>query len=94
MYDFKFSFFSIELKDRNSSTATCDELMEQWIPSALNSKKVVANEVKYSLPHSEVANFPPLFAEFEEKIAKKLGSIRSYGVSMTTLEEVRCTCDI
>jgi hypothetical protein len=54
----------------------------------LSSKKVVANEVKYSLPHSEVDKFPSLFAEFEDHIDKKVGTIRSYGVSMTTLEEV------
>jgi len=80
--------YRIELKDRNTPTTLCDQLVEQWIPSALPSKKVVANEVKYSLPHPEVAKFPPLFAEFEDHIEKKSGIIRSYGVSMTTLEEV------
>jgi len=78
----------IELKDRNTPTTLCDQFIERWIPSALLSKKVVANEVKYSLPHSEVANFPPLFAEFEDHIEKESGTIRSYDVSMTTLEEV------
>ena len=47
----------------------------------------MATEVSYSLPHSEVARFPALFATLEEQVLKN-ESIKSFGICMTTLEEV------
>jgi len=87
-----FSVPRIELTDRNTPTTTCDDLIQKWIPSASSSRRHVANEVKYSLAHAEISKFQLLFAEFEEHIAQSIGGIRSYGVSMTTLEEVRIVC--
>jgi ATP-binding cassette subfamily A (ABC1) protein 5 len=48
-------------------------------------------ELSFILPHNAVDNFAPLFSAIEHEIntrASRLG-ISSYGVSMTTLEEVR-----
>lgn len=48
-------------------------------------------ELSFILPHNAVDNFAPLFSAIENEIntrASRLG-ISSYGVSMTTLEEVR-----
>lgn len=47
-------------------------------------------ELSFILPHNSVENFAPLFSAIEQEIktrAARLG-ISSYGVSMTTLEEV------
>ncbi|XP_033331289.2 cholesterol transporter ABCA5 isoform X1 [Megalopta genalis] len=47
-------------------------------------------ELSFILPHNSVENFAPLFSAIEHEIktrASRLG-INSYGVSMTTLEEV------
>lgn len=47
-------------------------------------------ELSFILPHNCVENFAPLFSAIEQEIktkAARLG-ISSYGVSMTTLEEV------
>ena len=47
-------------------------------------------ELSFILPHNAVDNFAPLFSAIENEIKTrtlKLG-ISSYGVSMTTLEEV------
>jgi ATP-binding cassette subfamily A (ABC1) protein 5 len=48
-------------------------------------------ELSFILPHNAVDNFAPLFSAIEHEIntrTSRLG-ISSYGVSMTTLEEVR-----
>jgi len=48
-------------------------------------------ELSFILPHNAVDNFAPLFSAIEHEIntrTNRLG-ISSYGVSMTTLEEVR-----
>lgn len=44
-------------------------------------------ELSYILPHDAVKNFAPLFNDIESSVGTQLG-ILSYGVSMTTLEEV------
>jgi len=49
---------------------------------------VISNEIKYALPHSETKNFSQLFRDIESRIVQTGSPIRSYGVSMTTLEEV------
>ncbi|KAL3270830.1 hypothetical protein HHI36_021350 [Cryptolaemus montrouzieri] len=47
-------------------------------------------ELSFILPHNAVDNFAPLFSAIEQEINSKNGKlgISSYGVSMTTLEEV------
>jgi len=46
----------------------------------------VSSEITYQLPKEESENFKPFFAEFDDNL-KALG-INSYGVGVTTLEEV------
>lgn len=46
----------------------------------------VSSEISYQLPKEESDNFKSFFAEFDENL-DALG-IRSYGVGVTTLEEV------
>lgn len=53
----------------------------------METRKLLAREVKYALPHSEASKFPSLFADLEAEMASG-ESIVSFGVSMTTLEEV------
>ncbi|XP_067671428.1 cholesterol transporter ABCA5-like [Haliotis asinina] len=55
-------------------------------------KRSHAKELAFTLPLSEVSTFSNMFSSLEQKVdgttqAEKLG-IKSYGVSMTTLEEV------
>ncbi|CAG7816037.1 unnamed protein product [Allacma fusca] len=80
-------YLTVEMNDRYLDTSISDSIIEKWIPDALSSKKVIAHEIKYSLPHSETSKFAGIFAEFEREIAKG-ATLNSYGVSMTTLEEV------
>lgn len=75
-----------DTKEINSNDS--DVIVEKWIPMALMSRKIIANEVKYALPHSEVSNFPELFSDFERIIEKGTTNINSYGISMTTLADV------
>lgn len=47
------------------------------------------HEVSFILPHEEVHTFAKLFSAIEQAITTKSSlGIESYGVSMTTLEEV------
>ena len=48
-------------------------------------------ELSYVLPREQVSAFPPLFTKLEELVGSGTASLmgfESYGVSMTTLEEV------
>ncbi|XP_035703760.1 ATP-binding cassette sub-family A member 8-B isoform X2 [Folsomia candida] len=65
-----------------------DNIITNWIPEAIQSRKIIANEIKYTLPHSQVSKFPEMFGDFEKSIGAELSTIISYGVSMTTLSEV------
>ncbi|ODM93723.1 ATP-binding cassette sub-family A member 5 [Orchesella cincta] len=66
----------------------CDTIVEKWAPDALGSKKVIGKEIKYCLPHSDVNVFAELFSDLETLMAAQDSPFKSYGVSMTTLEEV------
>jgi ATP-binding cassette subfamily A (ABC1) protein 3 len=66
-----------------------NEALESFILSNVpNSKKVseVSSEATYLLPKDSSAYFSEFFQKFDEQL-KSLG-VSSYGVSMTTLEEV------
>jgi hypothetical protein len=77
------------MEERNPDVRQSDTIVKNFIPEAVKTRKVIANEVKYALPHSEVGKFPLLFEQFESAIASDSSAIQSYGVSLTTLEEVR-----
>ncbi|XP_023723147.1 ATP-binding cassette sub-family A member 5 isoform X3 [Cryptotermes secundus] len=64
-------------------------LVTSHVPKAEKARRH-GRELSFILPHNAVENFAPLFSAIEHEIntrASRLG-ISSYGVSMTTLEEV------
>ena len=64
-------------------------LVSQHVTKAEKARRH-GRELSFILPHNSVDNFAPLFSAIEQEIKSKalrLG-ISSYGVSMTTLEEV------
>lgn len=64
-------------------------LVTTHVPKAEKARRH-GRELSFILPHNAVDNFAPLFLAIEQEInnkASRLG-ISSYGVSMTTLEEV------
>ncbi|CAH1795729.1 unnamed protein product [Owenia fusiformis] len=78
--------------DGKHNTSAVTDLVHRHISSA-NLGHEHANELAYTLPHSKVEKFPELFSAIEksqeanEDTPEYLG-ITSYGISMTTLEEV------
>jgi len=77
----------VELDERNPIVKRSNEIVADFIPEAISSLQVIGNEVKYGLPHSKVDRFAPMFKAFENEIAST-SAIVSFGVSLTTLEEV------
>ena len=75
--------------DTNSREPGITKLVNQHVPKAERARRH-GRELSYILPHDAVDYFAPLFLDIESEIstkAQRLG-ICSYGVSMTTLEEV------
>jgi hypothetical protein len=69
------------------------DLIESCVPGAEQSR-LFGRELSYVLPRDQINKFPGLFANIESDISKSSGGgseglgINSYGVSMTTLEEI------
>ncbi|XP_037043268.1 ATP-binding cassette sub-family A member 9-like [Bradysia coprophila] len=75
--------------DTNARETGITKLVNQHVPKAERARRH-GRELSYILPHDAVDFFAPLFSDIESEIVTKtqrLG-ICSYGVSMTTLEEV------
>ncbi|XP_039447339.1 cholesterol transporter ABCA5-like [Culex pipiens pallens] len=75
--------------DTNSSEASITKLVNEHVQKAEKARRH-GRELSYILPHDAVNSFVSLFDDIEREIKTKqwqLG-ICSYGVSMTTLEEV------
>lgn len=75
--------------DGNARETGITKLVNQHVPMAERARRH-GRELSYILPHDAVDFFAPLFLDIEAEIgtkAQRLG-ICSYGVSMTTLEEV------
>lgn len=75
--------------DANARETGITKLVKQHVPKAERARRH-GRELSYILPHDAVDFFAPLFSDIESEIITKtqrLG-ICSYGVSMTTLEEV------
>ncbi|XP_072383028.1 cholesterol transporter ABCA5-like [Diabrotica undecimpunctata] len=75
------------LEDKSNENAI-NRLILQYVKMARKDRRH-GKELSFILPHNAVENFASLFAAIEHEISVKsdLG-ISSYGVSMTTLEEV------
>ncbi|KAK9876012.1 hypothetical protein WA026_011128 [Henosepilachna vigintioctopunctata] len=65
------------------------KLVTNHVPKAEKARRH-GRELSFILPHNAVNNFAPLFSAIEQEINNENGKlgISSYGVSMTTLEEV------
>lgn len=85
----KFGFgYGLTLVKENSEVST--EKVTQMIESHVQGAKLegdISKELKYILPTSEIAKFENLFKDLDDKGKSELG-IESYGVSLTTLEDV------
>lgn len=72
--------------DLKARTTPISNLINLHVPKAEKARHH-GRELSYILPHDAVHNFAPLFSDIEGSTGQQLG-ILSYGVSMTTLEEV------
>lgn len=72
-------------EDTNVDSAPITKLVNAKIPEAILLSNVSA-EVAFQLPMTTVEKFPDLFDELDAKL-KEL-KVNSYGISITTLEEV------
>lgn len=73
----------------HSKEHAISKLVTMHVPKAEKARRH-GRELSFILPHNAVSNFASLFSAIEQEInnkSSKLG-ISSYGVSMTTLEEV------
>lgn len=71
--------------DAEISTDKIEQVVKRFVPSAIKSGDI-SMEVKFQLPTSESSKFESLFNEFE--IKKTEYGIQTFGISLTTLEEV------
>lgn len=82
--------FRFVLNDNFRDTEAIRSLVESYVEGSKPSRHY-GRELSYVLPRQKVADFPSLFSKLEclvnEGEAEKMG-FNSYGVSMTTLEEV------
>ncbi|XP_076054127.1 phospholipid-transporting ATPase ABCA3-like [Oratosquilla oratoria] len=73
------------VKDPECDVLAITELLQQDIPNAELDQNVGA-ELTYLLPNTDVSKFEKVFSQIEEN--KEKLKISSYGVSLTTMEEV------
>nr|XP_054923491.1 ABC-type organic anion transporter ABCA8-like isoform X1 [Dermacentor andersoni] len=73
--------------DQRTDKAHIGQLVQQFVPSATVYRST-GTELAFILPMDSTYNFANLFAAVEEAIAEGTMGVRSYGISMTTLEEV------
>lgn len=83
-------FYRFVLNDSFRDTDAVRKLVESYVETAKFNRHY-GRELSYVLPRQYVASFPPLFSKLESLVnsgeANEMG-FNSYGVSMTTLEEV------
>lgn len=73
--------------DQGTDKAHMNQLVQQFVPTATVYRST-STELAFILPMDSTYNFANLFAAIEEAIAEGRMGVRSYGISMTTLEEV------
>ncbi|XP_049519506.1 cholesterol transporter ABCA5-like isoform X3 [Dermacentor silvarum] len=73
--------------DQGTDKAHMNQLVQQFVPTATVYRST-STELAFILPMDSTYNFANLFAAIEEAIAEGTMGVRSYGISMTTLEEV------
>ncbi|XP_054155382.1 cholesterol transporter ABCA5-like [Oppia nitens] len=77
---------TVDIK-KGTNVDLLNQLIESNIPKA-QFDRFTTSEVYYILPPSETHLFPQLFEALEQNITQPDGFIQSFGISMTTLEEV------
>ncbi|KAG3081260.1 hypothetical protein JG687_00006803 [Phytophthora cactorum] len=82
--------YNFTLVKSSDPAAPCKEAqLQSLITARVSAAKVLSNvgaEIAFQLPLDSTASFPQLFEELDEKM-RDLG-VLSYGISVTTLEEV------
>ncbi|KAG6967554.1 hypothetical protein JG688_00006265 [Phytophthora aleatoria] len=82
--------YNFTLVKSSDPVAPCKEAqLQSLITARVSAAKVLSNvgaEIAFQLPLDSTASFPQLFEELDEKM-RDLG-VLSYGISVTTLEEV------
>lgn len=74
--------------ENGSDVNLVNNLVESQVPSA-QIERYTSSEAYYLLPRNESNNFPNLFKALEDNIQSiHQRFVRSYGISMTSLEEV------
>ena len=78
-------YHMVMVKEESCNTEEVTELLKSHV-NGLELDSNVGSELSYILPDNQANKFPDMFAELEER-HKEL-HIASYGLSVTTMEEV------
>ncbi len=84
-------WYRFVLNESFRDTDAIRKVVESFVASAKLNRHY-GRELSYVLPRQHVSSFPPLFSQLESLVNGGEASVmgfNSYGVSMTTLEEVR-----
>ncbi|XP_077535547.1 cholesterol transporter ABCA5-like isoform X4 [Haemaphysalis longicornis] len=73
--------------DQGADKACMTQLVQRHVPS-ISVYRSTSTELAFILPMDSTYNFASLFGAVEAAIAEGRMGVRSYGISMTTLEEV------
>ncbi|KAH7957727.1 hypothetical protein HPB52_022524 [Rhipicephalus sanguineus] len=73
--------------DQGADKSQISQLVQRYVPS-VTVYRSTGTELAFILPMDSTYNFANLFAAVEEAISEGTLGVRSYGISMTTLEEV------
>jgi hypothetical protein len=84
---FIFCLFSSLVVESNADQNNITSLVQSHIPN-FSLHRVSTCELTYTVPLYEVDHFPDLLHAIEDAIQNGSHGIQTYGVSMTTLEEV------
>lgn len=73
--------------EHGSDKSAITRLIQKFVPH-ISMYRTSATEVAFILPMDSTYNFASLFGAIEDSIGEGTLGIKSYGISMTTLEEV------
>ncbi|KAG0417514.1 hypothetical protein HPB47_005542, partial [Ixodes persulcatus] len=73
--------------ENGSDKAAITQLIQQFVPN-INVYRTTSTEIAFILPMDSTYNFANLFSAIESAVSEEAMGIKSYGISMTTLEEV------
>ncbi|CAN7985671.1 unnamed protein product, partial [Ixodes pacificus] len=73
--------------ENGSDKAAITQLIQQFVPN-ITVYRATSTEIAFILPMDSTYNFANLFSAIESAVSEEAMGIKSYGISMTTLEEV------